>query len=185
METVDVDSLWDKLRRRKVVQWGLAYAAGAWGLLQGLEYVSDTFGWPQQLQQVATLALLVGMPIVLVVAWYHGDRGEQRVTAIELTIITLLFLVGGGIFWRYERAHEEAPPAAVSTGAAATAPSSTTAAPDQQSVAVLPFVNMSDAQGAEYFSDGLAEEILNALAQVPGLRVPSRTSSFSVAVGPR
>ena len=75
-----MDSLWDKLRRRKVVQWGLAYAAGAWGLLQGLEYVSDTFGWPQQLQQVATLALLVGMPIVLVVAWYHGDRGEQRVT---------------------------------------------------------------------------------------------------------
>ena len=179
MEAVDVDGLWDKLRRRKVVQWGLAYAAGAWGLLQGLEYVSDTFGWPQQLQQVATLALLVGMPIVLVVAWYHGDRGEQRVTAIELTIITLLFLVGGGIFWRYERAHEEAPPAAASTGAAATAPSSTTPTADQQSVAVLPFVNMSDAQGAEYFSDGLAEEILNALAQVPGLRVPSRTSSFS------
>ena len=40
------DSLWNRLRRRKVVQWGLAYAAGAWGLLQGLAYVSDTFHWP-------------------------------------------------------------------------------------------------------------------------------------------
>ncbi|HSQ70392.1 MAG TPA: tetratricopeptide repeat protein, partial [Steroidobacteraceae bacterium] len=49
----------------------------------------------------------------------------------------------------------------------------------EASIAVLPFVNMSDAADTEYFSDGLAEEILNALAQIPGLRVPSRTSSFA------
>ena len=176
---MDPESLWDKLRRRKVVQWGLAYAAGAWGLLQGLEYVSDTFGWPQQLQQVTTLALLVGLPVVLVIAWYHGDRGEQRVTAVELAIITLLFLLGGGIFWRYERALEETPSAAQPHAPAAGAPDATAPTAEQQSVAVLPFANMSDAAGSEYFSDGLAEEILNALAQIPGLRVPSRTSSFS------
>ena len=176
---MDPEGLWDKLRRRKVVQWGLAYAAGAWGLLQGLEYVSDTFGWPQQLQQVATLALLVGLPIVLVIAWYHGDRGEQRVTAIEITIITLLFLIGGGIFWRYERALEEAPSSAMQQAPAANDTAATAPTLEQQSVAVLPFANMSDATGSEYFSDGLAEEILNALAQIPGLRVPSRTSSFS------
>ena len=51
------ESTWTRLRRRKVVQWGLAYAAGAWVLLQGLEYVSDTFDWPRQIQQLATLAL--------------------------------------------------------------------------------------------------------------------------------
>ncbi len=179
MATVELGSLWDKLRRRKVVQWGLAYSAGAWGLLQGLEYVSDTFGWPQQLQQVATLALLVGLPIVLVIAWYHGDRGEQRVTAIELAIITLLFLVGGGIFWRYERALDETSSAAKTQEPAPGVPAATVPTVEQQSVAVLPFANMSDAAGSEYFSDGLAEEILNALAQIPGLRVPSRTSSFS------
>jgi len=174
---VESGSLWNNLRRRKVVQWGLAYAAGAWGLLQGLEYVSDTFGWPQQLQQVATLALLIGLPIVLVIAWYHGDRGEQRVTGAELAIITLLFLLGGGIFWRYERASEPVPSAtAVPAPTAAVEPK---AGASEKSVAVLPFANMSDAPGAEYFSDGLAEEILNALAQVQGLRVPSRTSSFS------
>ena len=176
---MDLASLREQLQRRKVVQWGLAYAAGAWGLLQGLEYVSDTFGWPRQLQQMATLALLVGLPVVLVIAWYHGDRGEQRVTAMELAIITLLFLLGGGLFWRYERALEEAPAAVAAAPAPAGPAAAPAAAPEQGSVAVLPFVNMSDAPGNDYFSDGLAEEILNALTQIPGLRVPSRTSSFS------
>ena len=97
------EGTWAKLRRRKVVQWGIAYAAGAWGLLQGLAYVSETFDWPRQVQQVGTLALLIGLPVVLVIAWYHGDRGQQRMSAPELTILTLLFLVGGGIFWLYQR----------------------------------------------------------------------------------
>ena len=55
------ESAWAKLRRRKVVQWGIAYSVGAWGFLQGLEYVSDAFGWPEQLRQVAILALLIGL----------------------------------------------------------------------------------------------------------------------------
>ena len=104
-------TFWERLRRRKVVQWGVAYAAGAWGFLQGLEYVSDTFGWPGRLQQLATLALAIGLPVVLVLAWYHGDRGQQRVSRAELAIITLLFLVGGGIFWRYDKASEAPSPA--------------------------------------------------------------------------
>ena len=48
------DNIWSRLRRRKVVQWGIAYAAGAWGFLQGLAYVTDTFHWPEQIQQLAT-----------------------------------------------------------------------------------------------------------------------------------
>jgi len=59
------DSLWNRLRRRKVVQWGIAYAAGAWGFLQGLEYVSSLLEWPAQLQKLTGLALLIGLPIVL------------------------------------------------------------------------------------------------------------------------
>ena len=172
------EGAWVKLRRRKVAQWGIAYAAGAWGLLQGLEYVTDTFLWPNHIQQLATLGLLIGLPIVLVIAWYHGDRGQQRVTAAELAIITLLFLLGGGIFWRYDRA-SDAPPQAASVAAPATVTSAESSAVAEKSIAVLPFVNMSDSVDTEYFSDGLAEEILNALAQVSGLRVPSRTSSFS------
>ena len=89
------------MRRRKVVQWGLVYVAGAWGFLQGLEYVTRTFHWPEPVQQLTSLTLLIGLPIVLVLAWYHGDRGQQRVTTPEFAILTLLLLLCGGAFWYY------------------------------------------------------------------------------------
>src|SRR5207237_8423751 len=52
-------------------------------------------------------------------------------------------------------------------------------APDQKSVAVLPFVNLSDDKGSEYFSDGVSEELLTLLQKIPGLHVAARTSAFS------
>ena len=172
--------VWEKLSRRKVVQWGIAYSVGAWGFLQGLEYVSDAFRWPEQLRQVAILALLIGLPVVLVIAWYHGDRGAQRVSGAELTIITLLFLLGGGIFWRYDRAGQPAvsgtPEAATSQAGTGVSPAVAAAGP---SIAVLPFVNMSTDEENEYFSDGISEELLNVLVRVEGLGVASRTSSFA------
>jgi hypothetical protein len=51
------------------VQWGIIYVAGAWGFLQSLEHVSDAFEWPPAVRQVALLVLLIGLPIVLVLAW--------------------------------------------------------------------------------------------------------------------
>ena len=102
----EAESTWARLRRRKVVQWGLVYVAAAWGFLQGLEYVTETFQWPVQLRQIAFLALLIGLPIVLVLAWYHGDRGQQRITTPEFAILTLLLLLGGGAFWIYDRGRE-------------------------------------------------------------------------------
>ena len=161
----EVNNFWDRLRRRKVVQWGIAYAAGAWGFLQGLAYVSSLLGWPAQLQRLTGLALLIGLPIVLVLAWYHGDRGHRCVTRTELTVLTLLFLLGGGLFWHCQHASD-------TTTVAAPLPPSTPAAVavDDHSIAVLPFVNMSSDKEQEYFSGGLSEELLNLLAQVPQLR---------------
>ena len=172
MSDATEENAWGRLRRRKVVRWGIAYVAGAWGLLQGLEYASESFGWPGQLRQVAVLALLIGMPLVLVLAWYHGDRGQRRVSGAELTIITLLFLLGGGIFWLYQRGDET--PTVADRGDVAPAAVVATA----KSIAVLPFVNMSGDTENEYFADGLSEELLNLLTKVPELRVAARTSTF-------
>jgi len=177
MDNVEAESLWTRLRRRKVVQWGIAYAAGAWGLLQGLAYATTTFHWSGMLQPLVTIGLLIGLPIVLVIAWYHGDRGQQRVTAAELAIITLLFLLGGGLFWRYD--HSTGTVATPESGGSAAGRTASTEAAAGNSIAVLPFVNMSKDAENEYFSDGISEEILNSLAQIPDLRVAARTSSFS------
>ena len=170
------EGTWARLNRRKVVKWGIAYSALAWGFLQGLEYVSEAFGWPGQIRQVAILALLLGLPITVVIAWYHGDRGEQRVVASEVGIITLLLFLGGAIFWRYQQVseHSTAEPARSTPAEAGRAPMDT-----RPSVAVLPFVNLTSDPGNEYLADGIAETLLTMLAQVRELKVIGRTSSFS------
>ena len=132
----------------------------------------DTFGWPHYIQRTTTVLLLIGLPVVLVLAWYHGDRGQRQVTRTELTILTLLFLLGGGCFWYFQG------PIDTST-ITSPPPSSTTPFATDASIAVLPFVNMSADKKQEYFADGISEELLNLLAQVPELRVIARTSSFS------
>jgi hypothetical protein len=76
------DNAWDRIRRRKVVQWAVAYVVASWGLLQGLQFLADLYGWPLQVLRLVTLGLAVGLPVVLVLAWYHGDRGEQRILGI-------------------------------------------------------------------------------------------------------
>jgi TolB-like protein len=160
------EGTWAKLRRRKVVQWGVAYAAGAWGLLQGIGFVADAFAWPAAAKQIATLVLLIGLPVVLVIAWYHGDRGQQRLSAPELTILTLLFLVGGGIFWLYQRGGD--------TPTSAATPAATT--DSRPSIAVLPFENRSEESKDAFFVDGIHDDILMQLSKVSALKVISRTS---------
>jgi hypothetical protein len=78
---------WAKLRRRKVVQWGIAYAAAAWTLLQVLEYFGETYTWPHAVRRIAGLALPLALLFVLVLAWYHGDKGEQKLSRTELAIL--------------------------------------------------------------------------------------------------
>ena len=166
------ESIWTSLRRRKVVQWGLAYAAGAWVLLQVLGFAADAFAWPAITKQLAMLGLAVGLPIVLALAWYHGDRGQQRVTGPELAVLTLLLLLGGGLLWVY--AQRSVP---TTTTAAAVKPAPTSAATDARpSIAVLPFENRSDVQKDAYFVDGIHDDILTQLSKVGALKVISRTS---------
>ena len=102
-------------------------------------------------------------------------RGTPLVRRFGLLLIALLLLLGGGLFWYYQDASE----APADKPALATASPVVSAAPDDKSIAVLPFVNMSPDKDQDYFADGISEELLNLLAKVPELRVIARTSSFS------
>ena len=119
-----------------------------------------------------TLALVVGFFVTLVVAWYHGERGAQRVSGTELLIIGLMLALGGGLLWRFA-AGSRLP----ETKTAASQPNDHKTLAN--SVAVLAFDNLSDDKGSEYFSDGISEELLTVLQKIPGLHVAARTSAFS------
>ncbi|MDQ2971488.1 MAG: tetratricopeptide repeat protein [Pseudomonadota bacterium] len=165
-----------RLKQRKLVQWAVAYVAFAFALLQGVDIVAQRFGWPDQIERLLILALAIGFFVVLVLAWYHGERGAQKVSGTEIVILALLLTIGGAFLWRFERATLAA------TARAAKASQSTAgavAAAPAKSVAVLPFVNMSGNAQNDYFSDGITEEVLNALAQVPKLKVAARNSAFA------
>jgi TolB-like protein/Flp pilus assembly protein TadD len=170
------EGAWTKLRRRKVVQWGITYAAGSWVLLQVIGFLADAFHWPDVAKQVGAIALLVGLPIVLTLAWYHGDKGEQRVTRAELAVLTLLLLLGGGMLWMYQHRGEPVHQDGTATGSARDSTSIASAADARPSVAVLPFDNRSDEQKDAFFVDGIHDDILTQLSKVSALKVISRTS---------
>jgi TolB-like protein/Tfp pilus assembly protein PilF len=165
-----------RLKQRKVVQWTIAYVAFAFALLQGVDVVAHQFDWPAAVGRGVTLALVVGFLIVLVVAWYHGERGVQKIGRMEVLIITALLAIGGAVLWRFDRVRAVHGKDVISgVSLAASAP----VVIPSKSVAVLPFVNMSGDPKNDYFSDGVTEEILNALAQIPNLKVAARTSAFA------
>lgn len=186
--------LLQRLRQRKMAQWALAYAAGAWLLLQVLGLAAASYEWPHAVMRVAFGLVVLGFAPVLVVAWYHGERGEQKVAGTELLIIALLLAVGGGVLWRIERTAtvdsspgEGGPmagaPSADSAPEARPAPAPAPAA-SAKSIAVLPFANLSSDKDNAYFADGIQSEILTRLSKISALKVISQTSTAKYASSP-
>ena len=171
-----LERIWQRIRAHKVVQWTLAYLAVAYTLLHGAEMLSHSFGWPHAVLRAFAALLILGVPVVITVSWYHGTYARQRVSATEVMIIAILLALGGTLVWRDQTGHPAlAGSDSADEGAAgATEPRAAPAA----SIAVLPFADLSPARDQGYFSDGVTEEILNVLAHVSGLKVASRTSSF-------
>jgi pimeloyl-ACP methyl ester carboxylesterase len=129
-----------------------------------------------------TLIALIGLPIVLVLAWYHGDRGHQRPLRTEIAILALLLLTGGAGLWVYQRSTEStaelaakpaAPPTAVPTARQASA-----------SVAVLPFSNLSsDPANVYLFGRSLGTAVTVALAAERGEQVRGIIREHSSPLG--
>src|SRR5205809_6302163 len=145
------DGFFSELKQRKLVQWSVAYVAAAFALLQGIDIVAQRFGWPEQTMRLVIIALSVGLFVTLILAWYHGERGVQRVTGTELLILALLLAIGGGFLWRFASASRR--------------PSDITAA--VSSLAPLAIPNKSNA----YFADGIQDEILTRLSKIADLKV--------------
>lgn len=174
-------SLLQSLRSRKLPQWLLAYAAGAWVLLQVMSLLVGAYHWPDGALRIAIGVAVLGLFITAVLAWYHGERGMQRATRAEVGLLAAVALLGGLGIWLGERGREPPMPAATAPTATAPAGVANATTPEKtaaNSIAVLPFVNMSSDPNNEFFSDGLSEEILNSLARIEGMQVVGRTSSF-------
>lgn len=177
-----MDQVLERLRQRKIVQWALAYLAAAFALIQMCDLVGQRFGWPAGVERALIIVAAVGFVVTLVLAWYHGERGAQRISGGELLILTLLFLIGGGLLWRMSSVPDDGTKSASASSAATTSPVADTrkpsTPPDGKSIAVLPLANTSGDPANEYFSDGLSEELISVLARIPDLKIIGRNSSF-------
>ena len=182
-------SLFSELKRRNVFRVALLYAVGSWLILQVTDVGISLLGLPDWTGRFVFFILLLGLPLVLVFSWAYeitpdGLRRERDVprdssitheTAhkLNMAVVALLVLAIAGMV--ADRLIPEDGGRIVET----VATDGTVAAPVMESIAVLPFVNMSSDQDNQYFSDGLSEELLNLLAKIPDLQVAARTSAFS------
>ena len=179
-----------ELKRRNVMRVGILYLVSAWLLLQLTDVLSSLLTVPQWAGPLVILLLALGFFPVLIFSWVYEmtPEGLRRETEVDRTqsittgtgrkintmIVVLLVVAIGGLI--ADRMVPEASPVA---GVTDVEKSGATSAPDDRSIAVLPFSDMSPEQDQQYFTDGLSEELLNLLVRVDDLRVASRTSSFA------
>lgn len=186
-----------ELKRRNVVRMALLYAVAGWVILQIADVLFEQLGVPPWAFRLVFGLLVLGFPIALIFSWIFeltpegvkrtgdvvpgdsvvGQTGQR----MNLLIVVLLVIAIGLL------AANRFSPSGDVTGAGSAKSDEAlvteqqpgaTAAPES-SIAVLPFVNMSDDPDNDYFSDGLSEELLNTLVKLGGLKVTGRTSSFA------
>ena len=186
-------SLFQELKRRNVFRVAIAYILLGWAVLQGADFLLDLADAPTWVIRVFTIAGLAVFPFALFFAWAYEltpegikrDHEVDRTASItshtgrrldRLIIVFLVVAIGFLLADRFIGSDRVAVESASLPGGENTLP-----IPDadhRRSVAVLPFVAMSSGEDDGYFADGLTEEILNSLAQLPELLVTARTSAF-------
>ncbi len=158
-------SFFEELKRRNVFKVTIIYVIVGWVLLQVADVLFSALNLPGWTVTLVAGLLIIGFPVALIFAWAfeltpEGVRREG--TAVPAAEV------------------EESAEREVVEESAAYASALAVSVADAKSIAVLPFVNMSDDESNEYFSDGISEELLNLLAKIPKLRVAAQTSSFSL-----
>jgi adenylate cyclase len=149
--------LWEELKRRRVIRVVVLYAIAGWLVIEVSSTVLPNLNLPQWTVTLVTALVALGFLPAVILAWAF-DIGP------------------GGVHKTPSRKDRESG----QPGEPETSEDERTPGSDKRSsIAVLPFMNMSGDEENEYFSDGVAEEILNLLTRLPQLRVSSRSSSFA------
>lgn len=165
---------WKRLRERKMVQWALAYLAGVWLVVQIVDVFGQNLGWPGWIFRSAVAALAVGFLAAMVVAWYHGERGRQRMSGVELALLAGILAMAGAAVMVVRGDPPGLEPPGLRDGAPDVAPAGRIDAAG--TVAVLPFANLSGDPEVEGFVRGIHDDLLTQLSMLGALRVISRTS---------
>lgn len=173
----------NELKRRHVFRAGGAFLVLMWALLQVTDVVAPALGLPEWVLTVEIVLAIIGLPIVLLMAWVYEltPAGLQKTEELsthdlvarpagpgrwaELTVFVILLVAVAYLLT--DKLHFEDSAESPFTD-------------DDVAIAVLPFDNLSGDPEQAYFADGVAEEILNSLATIPQMRVISRTSSFAL-----
>ena len=184
MSSKILTELFKEVKRRELLGVLALYIVGAWIVLQVAATLFPGWRIPQESIRFVWIGTVLLFPVAIVFGWYYdvSIRGVRRTPATgvdsesqalirkDYGVLSMLAVVSVSICVGVSRE------VLISRGAPVAAEVATEIPPN--SIAVLPFVNMSDDQSNDYFSDGITEQLLNELARIPNLYVPARTSSF-------
>ncbi|MBT8048254.1 MAG: hypothetical protein HKN57_06805 [Xanthomonadales bacterium] len=165
-------SILNSFKRRKIGQWSLAYITAAWVAVQLVDVLGGRWGITEGIARGFDLILITGFFLVLIVAWYHGDKGHQKVGGTELLLIALTLVAGSvGLFFEMRKADESMRPER--TALSAESPSRHTEGAPW--MAVLPFEAHGNSDDLKSFATNLAASINSGLSSFSHLLVLSRS----------